>query len=110
MARPPCCWSRSAGAAARHGAPRSFTAASGEHVIVASALGADEHPDWYRNLTCHPGVRVQVRAEQFDAQARTVTAGERDCLWQLMVSIWPDYQQQQSLTSRQIPVIALRRT
>jgi hypothetical protein len=46
--------------------------------------------------------------EQLDPD--TVTGSERESLWHLMAAIWPGYQQYRELTSRQIPVVAIRRT
>src|SRR5690349_11815402 len=42
--------------------------------IIASKGGAPTHPDWYRNLTAHPQVTVEVGKETYKAQA-VVTAG-----------------------------------
>ena len=79
------------------------------YIVVASKGGADEHPQWYRNLQANPEVQVQVGAERFPARARTATADERSRLWKLMAEIWPAYDQYQTKTSREIPVVILER-
>jgi deazaflavin-dependent oxidoreductase (nitroreductase family) len=79
------------------------------YLVVASLGGAPRHPLWYLNLVDHPEVEVQVGAEKFRARARTADAGEKPRLWDLMASIWPDYNNYQAKTTRQIPVVILER-
>jgi deazaflavin-dependent oxidoreductase (nitroreductase family) len=80
------------------------------YLVVASRGGSPEHPAWYRNLTEHPEVHIQVGADRFAARARTATADEKPRLWQLMTAIWPDYDNYQTKTSREIPVVILEPT
>jgi deazaflavin-dependent oxidoreductase (nitroreductase family) len=79
------------------------------YLVVASQGGADRHPAWYLNLVADPDVVVQVGAETFAAGARPATAEEKPGLWRIMTSIWPDYDQYQARTSRDIPVVILER-
>ena len=81
----------------------------GRYLVVASRGGAPEHPQWYRNLVAQPEVGVQVRADRFRARARTASADERPALWKLMASIWPAYDEYQTRTTREIPVVILER-
>lgn len=83
---------------------------SGNYLIVASYGGAPEHPQWYRNLVADPEVTVQVRDEVFPAVARTANAEERVRLWPQMAEIWPDYNNYQTKTDREIPIVILEPT
>ena len=78
-------------------------------VIVASKGGAPEHPGWYLNLEANPEVGVQVKADKFRARARTAEGEERERLWKMMNEIWPHYDEYQTKTTRQIPVVVLDR-
>jgi deazaflavin-dependent oxidoreductase (nitroreductase family) len=80
-----------------------------DFVVVASKGGYPTHPLWYENLAANPDVRVQVKDEVFQAQARTATADERPRLWKLMTDRWPDYDAYQQKTDREIPVVVLER-
>lgn len=80
---------------------------AGRYVIVASRGGHPQHPNWYLNLRKDPQVQAQVGAEQFSATAREAQGAERQRLWALMVSIWPEYENYQAKTQRIIPVIIL---
>ncbi|HEX2388227.1 MAG TPA: nitroreductase family deazaflavin-dependent oxidoreductase [Solirubrobacterales bacterium] len=79
------------------------------YVVIASNGGSVEHPDWYQNLTADPDVEVQVKAETFPAAVTTATGEERTRLWKLMTEDWPAYDDYQSRTDREIPVVVLSR-
>jgi deazaflavin-dependent oxidoreductase (nitroreductase family) len=79
------------------------------YLVVASTGGAAENPAWYLNLVDDPEVELQVGAATFRARARTADPDEKPRLWELMASIWPDYDKYQAKTKREIPVIILQR-
>ena len=78
-----------------------------DYVIVASKGGTPDHPAWYLNLEADPEVEIQVFDDVLPATARTVTGEERERLWALMRQIWPAYDEYQTKTDRQIPVVVL---
>jgi deazaflavin-dependent oxidoreductase (nitroreductase family) len=80
-----------------------------DYVIVASRGGHKNNPLWYLNLVEDPNVSVQVGADRFDATAHSASADEKARLWPAMTKIWPAYDEYQSKTERDIPVIVLRR-
>jgi deazaflavin-dependent oxidoreductase (nitroreductase family) len=89
--------------------PLIFGEDGGSQVLVASRGGAPEHPGWYLNLEANPEVGVQVKADKFRARARTAEGEERERLWKAMNEIWPHYDEYQTKTTRQIPVVVLDR-
>lgn len=80
-----------------------------DHVVVASKGGADEPPAWYLNLEADPEITVQVKGDRFPARARTATAKEKPELWRMMTGQWPAYDEYQTKTDREIPVVVLER-
>ncbi len=89
--------------------PMMYIPDGGRLLVIASNAGAPTHPDWYRNLVVHPEVTVEVGNETFKAIA-TVTEGlERQRLWSRVVELYPFFADHQAKTTRQIPVIVLRR-
>ncbi len=90
-------------------APLIYESSPNGYVIVASNGGAQKHPGWYRNLLRDPHVEVQVEGDVFPAEARTATGEERAELWRLAVQQWPPYDEYQTRTSREIPVVVLER-
>ena len=98
----------------RSGEPRRtaliYREVDGEYVVVASKGGAPQHPAWFLNLTAHPEVRLQVKDEEFPGRARIANDAERAKLWPLMTEVWPDYDNYQTKTNRQIPIVVITRT
>ena len=79
------------------------------YVIVASRGGAPDHPGWYKNLVAQPAVKLQVAADKFAARASTAKGAERTRLWSVMTKLWPAYDEYQTKTTREIPVVILER-
>jgi deazaflavin-dependent oxidoreductase (nitroreductase family) len=79
------------------------------YAIVASKGGADAPPAWYLNLEAEPKVGVQVKGDRFTANARTATPEEKPELWDKMTATWPAYDDYQTKTDREIPVVVLER-
>ena len=90
-------------------APLIYEGSPSGYVIVASNGGAQKHPGWYRNLLRDPHVEVQVEGDVFPAEARTATGEEREELWRLAALQWPPYDEYQTRTEREIPVVVLER-
>ncbi|WP_337061267.1 nitroreductase family deazaflavin-dependent oxidoreductase [Kineococcus sp. G2] len=80
------------------------------YLVVASKGGSDAPPAWFLNLQADPDVEVQVKGERFRARARVATPEEKPRMWASMVEVWPDYEDYQRQTSREIPVVVLERT
>jgi deazaflavin-dependent oxidoreductase (nitroreductase family) len=90
-------------------APLIYERHGDAYLVVASKGGAPAPPAWYVNLQADPAVRVQVRDELFSARARDATPDERRELWPKMTAVWPDYDEYQKKTDREIPVVVLER-
>jgi deazaflavin-dependent oxidoreductase (nitroreductase family) len=78
-----------------------------DYLVVASKGGAPQHPDWYLNLEAHPEVEIQVKGDKLRAHARTARPEEKAELWSIMTKQWPDYDDYQEKTEREIPVVVL---
>jgi deazaflavin-dependent oxidoreductase (nitroreductase family) len=79
-------------------------------VVVGSAAGSDQSPNWYRNLMAAGGGEVQVGAARWAVSAREVPVGdERDECWSLARAVYPGFDSYQTFTDRRIPVAVLER-
>ncbi|HTO54748.1 MAG TPA: nitroreductase family deazaflavin-dependent oxidoreductase [Myxococcota bacterium] len=94
---------------ARRTLPLIYGRDGDRYVIVASRGGAPDHPAWYKNLVKHPNVELQVAADKLKARASTAKGADRKRLWQTMTKIWPAYDEYQTKTQREIPVVVLER-
>ena len=90
--------------------PLIFAMDGDNPVIVASKGGAPEHPGWYNNLVANPAAEVQIKGDVFPVRARDAEGEERERLWTMMNGIWRHYEEYQTKTDRQIPVVVLERT
>ncbi|MGI9557682.1 MAG: nitroreductase family deazaflavin-dependent oxidoreductase, partial [Solirubrobacterales bacterium] len=78
------------------------------YAIVASNGGATDHPSWFKNLSEGPEqVEIQVKGDRLPFTASVAEGAERERLWKLMTEVWPDYDDYQTKTDRQIPVVVL---
>jgi deazaflavin-dependent oxidoreductase (nitroreductase family) len=89
--------------------PLAYTRDTKDFVVLASKSGAPSHPDWYRNLRAQPLVMIEVGREQFQARAHVVEGADRERLFASHAAALPIFSDYQQRTSRQIPVIVLRR-
>jgi F420H(2)-dependent quinone reductase len=77
-------------------------------IIVASAGGRTENPQWYRNLLAHPDVHIQIGPDRRAVKAVVASEDERARLWPRLVDAYADFDSYQSATEREIPVIILQ--
>lgn len=89
--------------------PLIFTEHDGDYLIVASKGGADEPPAWYLNMQEEPEVGVQIKDDKLRARSRDATPDEKPEMWSQMAASWPDYDDYQKQTDREIPVVVLER-
>jgi deazaflavin-dependent oxidoreductase (nitroreductase family) len=78
-----------------------------DYLIVASKGGAPEPPEWFRNLEANPDTVIQIKDKEIPVRARIATDQEKPAMWAHMTEVWPDYDEYQKRTSRQIPVVVL---
>jgi deazaflavin-dependent oxidoreductase (nitroreductase family) len=87
--------------------PLIFVNDGDNYVVIGSLGGAPKHPVWYLNLVANPHVTLQVKDKVFEAVARTAQSPERERLWAKALEAWPQYDDYQAKTTRQIPVVVL---
>jgi deazaflavin-dependent oxidoreductase (nitroreductase family) len=75
------------------------------YVVIASNNGAPSHPSWYVNLQARSTATVEVGPEKVTVRARIARPEEREQLRRLV----PYIEQQQTLTTREIPIVVLER-
>jgi deazaflavin-dependent oxidoreductase (nitroreductase family) len=99
---------------ARSGTPRvnpmMYLEEDGTLYVFASKAGADRNPDWFYNLVATPNVSVEVGTESFDAVATPVDREERDRVYALQASRYPNFAEYETKTSRVIPVVKIKRS
>ena len=76
-------------------------------VVAASYGGHDAHPGWYLNLRDDPHGEVRDGRRTAKVVARDASAAERAEWWPKFVEVLGTYEEYQSATERQIPVVIL---
>ncbi len=74
-------------------------------VLVASRGGAENDPQWYRNLSANPDVEITIDGETRKMLARTASPAEKQALWPDIVKAYKGYASYQKRTARDIPVV-----
>lgn len=77
---------------------------AGAYALVASQGGSHQHPTWYYNLKADPQIELQDGPVRRDMTAREVTGEEKALWWGRAVEAYPDYDDYQKKTDREIPV------
>jgi deazaflavin-dependent oxidoreductase (nitroreductase family) len=91
-----------------HTTPVAFYPDGGERVLViASAGGAPQHPDWFHNLVANPRLTVEDGLFTYEAQAVVLERAERDAVFARAIEADPGWAEYQAKTDRVIPVVAL---
>jgi deazaflavin-dependent oxidoreductase (nitroreductase family) len=95
-----------------HTNPVIYLEKDGRYLVFASNLGADDHPDWYRNILASPQVTMEIgtdegRVRKFATRAVVLEGEERDRLYAEQCAISPAFGEYQDKTERVIPVVAL---
>jgi len=94
---------------ARRTNPLSYSRHGEDLVVLASKRGSSHNPQWFHNVVANPDVTVEVGTETFAARARVAEGEERARLFRAQADAMPIFDEYQSRTTRQIPVIVLER-
>ncbi|MBM3897498.1 MAG: nitroreductase family deazaflavin-dependent oxidoreductase [Thaumarchaeota archaeon] len=78
-------------------------------LLVASKGGHPRHPEWYVNLAANPDVMVQIGPEKLPMRASTASDEEKSRFWPQIVRTYKGYEEYQRKTTRNIPVVILKR-
>jgi deazaflavin-dependent oxidoreductase (nitroreductase family) len=90
--------------------PMMYLDEDGAVYIFASYAGAPKDPDWYFNLVAKPEVSVELGDETFAAVATPVEREERDRVYAVQASRFPNFAEYETKTTRLIPVVRLQRS
>ncbi len=88
-------------------APLIYLADGDDVVLVASKGGMSHSPAWYHNLAANPEAEVQIRSDVRKMRARRASDEEKAKLWPKLLEVYPDYDDYQARTERNIPVMIL---
>lgn len=76
-----------------------------QKLLVASQGGLDFDPVWYKNIMANPEIDILADGIQRTYLAVQASADEKRSLWPHLLSIYPDFDEYQARTDRDIPVL-----
>ena len=95
----------------RSGEPRTaplLYLEDGERVIlVGSQGGMSKDPLWVKNADANPDVEIEVGSRRRRMRARRGMAEEKTRYWPDLCRMYPDYDDYQARTTRDIPILIL---
>ena len=90
--------------------PLAYVAEGDQLALIASKGGNQRHPAWFHNLKANPDTKVELPGgEVREVHARVAEGEEREAWWRRAVAVYRTYEEYQSYTDRQIPVVVLDR-
>lgn len=96
---------------ARSGEPRTTSLAgvpfAGDHYVVASNFGLENHPGWSYNLMKHPHARMTTKNRTTEVAAHLLDASEKAAVWPELVKAWPPYDSYVEQSGRDLRVFRL---
>ena len=78
------------------------------YIVVASYVGEDRDPAWWRNLKANPNGVMRVGGKRLGMRAREANGPERERLWAQIVAKDPAYDDYQHRTKRRLAVVVLQ--
>lgn len=91
-----------------HSVPVGFFEYNGSYVVVGSAGGAPQDPQWFRNLRYAAWAHIQIRSRQTNVSVRIADAAERDTLWRdVVIPRAPRFASYEKKTARTMPIAVL---
>lgn len=90
--------------------PMMFHREGARLLVIASNIGAPQHPDWYLNLVADPAVTVELDDERHAATATALAGADREQVWATIKAAYPFFADHEAATTRTIPVVELSRS
>jgi deazaflavin-dependent oxidoreductase (nitroreductase family) len=96
-----------------HVTPLTYATQRTDFLVVGSNWGQERQPAWALNLQAKPDAVVELHGTRIPVTARTLTGAERAEAWELLLEVWPPYDEYvervQATSGREIMVFRLER-
>lgn len=77
-------------------------------LLVASKGGMSKHPFWYYNIKANPEVEIMAGGKVAKYRAEQASDEEKREVWPVLLEVYPDFDEYQARTDRNIPVFICR--
>jgi deazaflavin-dependent oxidoreductase (nitroreductase family) len=90
-----------------HVTPVMYRTVDGGYAVFASFAGQPRNPAWFHNLVANPDVQAEIGTATLRLRARVTGDAEREPIWTAHKADFPGFQDYETKTTRQIPVVIL---
>jgi len=90
--------------------PVMFTTTDRGILVVASNDGAEDEPQWYRNVVADPVVHVEEPEREYDGSARVLAQEAREAAWARLIADHPFFVDRQEKAGRELPLVEITKT
>jgi len=90
--------------------PVMFTTTDRGILVVASNDGAEQDPQWFRNVVADPLVHVEEPTREYDGAARVLAQKARAEAWERLIAAHPFFVDQQEKAGRELPLVEITKT
>lgn len=90
-----------------HITPVMYRKVDGGYAVFASFAGQPRNPAWFHNLVANPEVQAEIGTQALRLRARVTDDAERAPIWAAHKTEFPGFQEYETKTTRQIPVVIL---
>jgi deazaflavin-dependent oxidoreductase (nitroreductase family) len=90
--------------------PVMFTTTERGILVVASNDGAEQEPQWYRNIVADPVVHVEEPTQEYDGAGRVLAQKVREAAWEKLIAEYPFFVDQQEKAGRELPLVEITKT
>ena len=106
----PCCLVRMTGRKSGKSRliPLIYIPDGDEVIFIASQGGLDKNPDWVYNLKADPNVEVIAAGKTRPMTAHLADDAEKAKRWPVATAVYPDFDEYQARTDRDIPVFVCK--
>ena len=89
--------------------PLIYVHKDGLPILVASMGGMPKNPNWYYNVKAHKHLKISTIHGAGNYIAEELSKEDKYDLWPLICSFYPDYENYQNNTQREIPVFLCKK-
>jgi deazaflavin-dependent oxidoreductase (nitroreductase family) len=88
--------------------PVCYFERAGDYILVGSAGGYAEDPQWFKNLAATDRARLRIKDREIELGVRIAEGDEREALWRdVVVAEAPGFQDYASKSGRTLPIAIL---
>lgn len=87
--------------------PLLYVGHEGKYYLTGSNWGQEHHPVWTLNLMANPEATLTVKGNKIPVTARLLEGEEREQIWPVLTTTWPNFDVYTERSGRELRVFEL---